>query len=139
MFGKKFNLVAALLLAFLLTACESGPPKVVNEPGVTRLNGDQARAHISGNTEKWQNGTGYYNPNGEMEVVWRKNYSKGTWQGSADGMVCLEIRDWKPGCHYYVNNNGAITLITDGSDTPLLGSRNRGVNEIIKGKKLPQR
>jgi hypothetical protein len=95
------------------------------------LNGDQVRAHISGNTEKWQNGTGYYNPNGEMEVVWRKVYSKGTWQVSADGMVCLEIRDWKPGCHYYVNNNGAITLIE--------GVRNRGVVEIVEGKKLPRR
>jgi hypothetical protein len=30
-------------------------------------------------------------------------------------------------------------MLTDGRDTPLLGSRNRGVNEIIKGKKLPPR
>ena len=129
--GIKFSLVAVLALTLAVSACRSGPPKVVNEPGVTRLNGDQARAHISGNTEKWQNGTGYYNPNGEMEVVWRKVYSKGTWQVSADGRVCLEIRDWKPSCHYYVNNNGAITLIE--------GVRNRGVVEIVEGKKLPQR
>ena len=139
MLRKIISLVSACLLALGLSACEKVPPQVLSEPGVTRLNGEQATAHISGNTEKWQEGTGYYNPNGEMEVVWHKVKSKGTWQVSADGDVCLQIRDWKQSCHYYVNNNGSITMITDGSDTPLLGSRNRGVNEIIKGKKLPPR
>ncbi len=139
MLGKIIGLVSVLVLALGLSACEKVPPKILSEPGVTRLNGEQATTHISGNTEKWQGGTGYYNPNGEMEVVWRKVKSNGTWQVSAEGNVCLQIRDWKQSCHYYVNNNGAITLITDGSDTPLLGSRNRGVNEIIKGKKLPPR
>ena len=135
----KFNLVAVLALIVVITACEKTPPPILSEPGVTRLNGEQARAHISGNTEKWREGTGYYNPNGEMDVIWRKVKSKGTWQVSTDGMVCIQIRSWKkPGCHFYVNNNGAITLITDGKDTPFVGSRNRGVNEIVKGKKLPR-
>jgi hypothetical protein len=54
-------------------------------------------------------------------------------------MVCIQIRDWDQSCHFYVNKNDVIYLITDGKDTPLLGSRNRGVNEIVKGKKLPPR
>jgi hypothetical protein len=138
MLKKTISLVSVFLLALGLSAGEKVPPQILSEPGVTRLNGEQARAHISGNTEKWREGTGYYNPNGEMDVIWHKVKSKGTWQVSADGTVCLQIRDWKPGCHFYVNNNGAITLITDGKDTPFVGSRNRGVNEIVKGKKLPR-
>jgi hypothetical protein len=139
MLRKKISLVSVFLLALSLAACEKVPPQILSEPGVSRLNGEQARAHISGNTEKWEEGTGYYNPNGEMEVVWHKVKSKGTWQVSADGDVCLQISDWKQSCHYYVNNNGAIMMLTDGRDTPLLGSRNRGVNKIVKGKKLPPR
>jgi len=132
--------IFAFLLASGLSACEIVPPQILSEPGVTRLNGEQARARISGNTETWREGTGYYNPNGEMEVIWHKVRSRGTWQVSEDGMVCIQIRSWsKPGCHFYVNKNDAIYLITDGKDTPLLGSRNRGVNEIVKGKKLPPR
>jgi hypothetical protein len=139
MLRKKISLVSVFVLALGLSACEKVPPQILSEPGVTRLNGDQATAHISGNTEKWQEGAGYYNPDGKMDVVWHKSKSKGTWQVAADGTVCLQIRDWKPSCHFYVNNNGAIYLITDGRDTPFLGSRNRGVNEIVEGEKLPYR
>jgi len=139
MLRKIVSLVSVLVLMLGLAACEKVPPKILSEPGVTRFNGEQARAHISGNTEKWREGTGYYNPNGEMDVIWRKVKSNGTWQVSDDGTVCIQIRSWKkPSCHFYVDNNGAITLITDGKDTPFVGSRNRGVNEIVKGKKMPR-
>lgn len=132
MFGKKFSLASALLLALVLSACRSGPPKIVNEPGVTRLNGDQARAHVSGNTEKWVQGTIYYSPDGKLEMVWRKINTKGTWEVLADGNVCMQARNWKrESCHYYVNNNGAITMIE--------GVRNRGVVEVLEGKNLPRR
>jgi hypothetical protein len=128
----KFNLVAVVVLTLLASACRSGPPKIVNEPGVTRLNGDQARAHVSGNTEKWEQGTIYYSPNGKLEMVWRKVKTNGVWNVLDDGNICFEVKKWKnQTCHYYVNNNGAITMID--------GVRNRGVVEIVEGKRLPQR
>ena len=55
----KLNLVAVLALIVVITACEKTPPPILSEPGVTQLNGEQARAHVSGNTEKWREGTGY--------------------------------------------------------------------------------
>jgi Protein of unknown function (DUF995) len=130
--GIKFYLVAVLALTLVVSACRSGPPKIVNEPGVTRLNTEQARAHVSGNTEKWREGTVYYSPGGKLEMVWRKAKTNGVWNVLADGNVCFEVKKWKnQACHYYVNNNGAITLIE--------GVRNRGVVEIVEGKKLPAR
>ena len=130
--GKKFNLVTVLLLMLVVSACESGPPKIVNEPGVTRLSADQARAHVSGNTEKWVQGTIYYTPDGKLEMVWRKVKTNGVWNVLDDGNICMQAKQWKnESCHYYVNNNGAITMIE--------GVRNRGVVEIVEGKKLPQR
>jgi hypothetical protein len=129
--GKKFNLVTVLVLMLVVSACESGPPKIVNEPGVTRLNADQARAHVSGNTEKWEQGTIYYNPGGKLEMIWRKVKTNGVWNVLDDGNICFEVKGWNEICHYYVNNNGAITLIE--------GVRNRGVVEIVEGKKLPAR
>jgi hypothetical protein len=135
----KFNLVAVLALIVVVTACESTPPKILSEPGVTRLNEAQTRAHITGNTEKWIEGTGYYNPDGEMEMIWHKIKHKGTWEVSDDGSVCIKVEDWKPMCHYYVDHNGAITMIAEGEGKLFSKGRNRGVNEIIKGKKLPFR
>ncbi|MCP4471587.1 MAG: DUF995 domain-containing protein, partial [Gammaproteobacteria bacterium] len=99
---KVMGPVFVFLLALSLVACEKKRPGILSEPGVTRLNGEQAKAHISGNTESWREGTGYYNPNGEMEAIWRKVKSRGTWWVSADGTVCIQIRYWKkPGCHFY--------------------------------------
>jgi hypothetical protein len=131
MLVRKTNWVAVFVLISVLSACRSGPPKIVDEPGVTRLNGDQARAHISGNTERWQQGTIYYDPDGKLEMVWRKVKTSGTWEVLADGNVCFHVKKWKnEACHYYVNNNGAITMIE--------GVRNRGVVEIVEGNRLPR-
>ena len=127
----KFYLVGVLALTLAVSACRSGPPKIVDEPGVTRLTADQTRAHISGNTEKWEQGTIYYSPDGKLEMIWRKVKTKGVWNILADGNVCFEVKGWNQTCHYYVNNNGAITMID--------GVRNRGVVEIVEGKKLPAR
>jgi hypothetical protein len=135
----KFNLAAVLALLMVVTACESTPPQILSEAGVTRLSEAQTRAHITGNTEKWIEGTGYYNPDGEMEMVWRKVKTKGTWKVSDDGNVCIKVEDWKPMCHYYVDDNAAITMIGEGENRLFSSGRNRGVNEIIKGKKLPLR
>jgi hypothetical protein len=130
--GIKFYLVAVLALTLVVSACRSGPPNVVSEPGVTRLNADQARAHVSGNTEKRREGTIYYSPGGKLEMIWRKVKIDGVWNVLADGNVCYEVKEWKnQACHYYVNNNGAITMID--------GVKNRGVVKIVKGKKLPAR
>jgi hypothetical protein len=138
MLRKIISLVFVFLLSLGLSACEKTPPRILGEPGVTRLNGEQARAHISGNTEKWVEGTGYYNPNGEMEMIWRKAKVKGVWEVSDDGEVCLNVKNWKPLCHYYVNNNGAITMIAEGRNLLVPSDRNRGVREILEGKKLPR-
>ena len=127
----KFYLVSVLALTLVVSACRSGPPKIVNEPGVTRLNGDQARAHVSGNTEKWEQGTIYYNPGGKLEMIWRKVKTDGVWNVLADGNICFEFKGWNQTCHYYVNKNGAITMIAS--------TKNRGVVEIVKGKNLPAR
>ena len=126
-----FYLVAMLALTLVVSACRSGPPKIVNEPGVTRLNANQARAHVSGNTEKWEQGTIYYNPGGKLEMIWRKVKTDGVWNVLDDGNICFEVKGWNQTCHYYVNNNGAITMIAS--------TKNRGVVEIVKGKKLPAR
>ena len=135
----KFNLIAVLALIAVVAACESTPPRILNEPGVTRLNEAQTRAHITGNTEKWIEGTGYYNPDGRMEMVWRKVKTDGTWEVSDAGEVCIEVEGWTPMCHYYVDDNGAITMIAQGGRKLFSSGRNRGVNEIVKGKKLPPR
>ena len=118
--------------------------QVLINGGATRLGGEQTRAHISGNTEFWKEGRFYYKPDGELQLVWRKVRSRGTWQVTANGIVCLNVPAWKRlnvpnasslqsarserSCHYYLDDHGKITTVQ--------GKYVAGVHEIKKGRKL---
>ena len=128
---KSINRFSVLLLLSMITACNSGPPNIVDEPGVVRLNGEQARNYVIDKTEKWPEGSIYYKPDGTLDMVWRKTKIKGTWEVMDDGNVCFNVKRWTQTCHYYVNNGGDITLIE--------GVKNRGVVEIVDGNHLPSR
>lgn len=135
-----------------LAACESrleyqllGPdPQVLINGGATRIGGVQTRAHVSGNTEVWKEGNVYYKPDGELELRWHKARSRGTWEVTANGVVCWNVPAWKTldvpdatrlqttrserSCHYYLDDHGKITTVQ--------GKYVVGVHEIKKGRKL---
>ena len=150
-------LAKAKLLLFIavgssLAACGSqlehqlfGPdPQDLINGGATRIGGVQTRAHVSGNTEVWREGNVYYKPDGELELRWHKARSRGTWEVTANGIVCWNVPAWKtldvPGvtnmrttrsernCHYYLDDHGKITTVQ--------GRHVIGVNEIKKGRNL---
>ena len=149
----KAKLILFIAVVFCLAACGTqfedqllGPdPQVLINAGATRIGGVQTRAHVSGNTEVWKEGNVYYKPDGELELRWRKVWSKGTWEVTANGIVCWDVPAWKtldmPGvttslkttrserdCHYYLDDHGKITTVQ--------GKYVVGVHEIIKGRKL---
>lgn len=122
-----------------------GPdPQDLINGGATRIGGVQTRAHVSGNTEIWEEGNVYYGPDGELELRWRKARFKGSWEVAANGVVCWTIPDWNKldipdgnslqtarsarNCHYYLDDNGRITTIR--------GQRVVGVNQIRQGRNL---
>jgi hypothetical protein len=148
----KTRLMLFITLAATLAACGTnlehqflGPdPQVLITAGATRVGGEQTRAHITGNTEFWKQGNIYYKPGGELELVWRKFKSKGTWEVAANGIVCLNVPAWKTldapnassvrlarserSCHYYLDDHGKITTVQ--------GKYVSGVYEVKKGRKL---
>ena len=152
MFIAKAKLILFIAVVSSLAACETkleyqllGPdPQVLINGGATRIGGEQTRAHVSGNTEVWKEGSVYYKPDGELELRWRKARSTGTWEVAANGVVCWNVPDWKAldvpdatsvqsarsarSCHYYLDDHGKITTVQ--------GKYVVGVQEIKKGKKL---
>ena len=81
--------------------------------GVVNLARADVLAHISGNTETWTKGGGYYAPDGELHVLWEGEQSVGTWEVSDDGEVCYVVDVWGPDkeCHSYVEEGGVIKLL----------------------------
>ena len=144
----KAKLILFIAVVSSLAACGSqlfGPnPQALINGGATRIGGVETRAHVSGNTEVWKQGSVYYKPNGELELRWRKTRSKGTWDVTPNGIVCWNVPAWKtldvPGptsmlatrsernCHYYLDDHGKITTVQ--------GQYVLGVLEIRKGRKL---
>ncbi|NCF37849.1 MAG: hypothetical protein GWP56_15960 [Gammaproteobacteria bacterium] len=148
----KAELILFIAVVSSLTACGSqledqllGPdPQVLINGGATRIGGEQTRAHVSGNTEVWKEGSVYYKPDGELELRWHKVRSRGTWEVAANGVVCWNVPDWKTldipdatsvqtarsarSCHYYLDGHGKITTVQ--------GKYVVGVHEIKTGRKL---
>ena len=131
------RIIFILVVALGLAACETlekadnaflkRNPQTLLDAGATRLNAAQAKAHVSGNTEFWQEGTVFYDPDGQLELVWRKIKSSGNWEIAADGNVCFIVPAWKESCHYYLDLDGTITTVVK--------DKTNGVLKVEQGNK----
>jgi hypothetical protein len=115
------RIIFILVVTLGLAACETlekadnaflkRNPQTLLDAGATRLNAAQAKAHVSGSTEFWEEGTVFYDPDGQLKLVWRKVKSSGNWKIAADGNVCFIVPTWKESCHYYLDLDGTITTV----------------------------
>lgn len=118
---KQLRIILILAVVLGLAACETlekadnaflkRDPQVLLDAGATRFNATQAKTHVSGNTEFWAEGTVFYDPDGQLKLVWRKVKSTGSWEIAADGNVCFIVPTWKESCHYYLELDGTITTV----------------------------
>jgi hypothetical protein len=128
MLRKKLYLICMLGVTLGLSACATVTEQELLAAGATRMNGEQTIAHISGKTERWPYYKTYYGSDGDMAGLWDKFITKGTWEVSSDGKVCVTAPKFGKSCHSYLDNHGAITRIEGGISV--------GVKEVVDGKKL---
>ena len=123
--------LAILVACCALAACENlRDPSVLVSQGARVLDADEVRARVAGNTELWSEGSVYYDPGGDLEMIWRKVKSKGQWTVSPEGTVCFEVPKWTETCHYYLEHENRIITVS--------GARVRGAFEVVPGKQLPR-
>jgi hypothetical protein len=128
MLSKKLSVFFSIVVVLGLSSCATLTAEQLIAAGAIRLDAKQTKAHISGKTEKWPYYATYYGPDGKVEAEWNKVRGRGTWEVSADGIVCLEMSSLGKSCHFYLDNAGAITMI--------LGGVSAGVKQTIEGKSL---
>lgn len=99
-------------LAACATPQETGSGAGQEDAGLVNLSRADVMAHISGNTETWTKGGGYYAPDGQLHVLWEGKQSVGTWEVNDDGNVCYVVDFWGPDkeCHSYVEKGGVVKL-----------------------------
>ena len=121
------GLLIVSVITFGMTACDNEEQRML-DAGATRLTMEEVAEHISGNTEKWSRGGGYYHPNGNLDVIWEDAITSGKYTIDANGVVCTTT--YRVSCHYYMKYKGDVILISD---------RKRSENnEILSGNKLSQ-
>lgn len=78
-----------------------------------RLTQAEVISHVSGNTEVWSEGGGYYDPDGALMVKWQDDDGTGTWEVAEDGTLCfaVELLGNEKECHHYVHDGGTIMLV----------------------------
>ena len=111
-FEQRFHFVG-VSAAIGLLASLMGPALA----DMVKLTQSEVMAHISGKTETWTKGGGYYAEDGSMQVVWKGEESKGSWQAKDDGQVCMVVEAWGASeeCHEYVNDDGVVKLLFEGN------------------------
>ena len=111
-----------------LAACTSADEKS-GESQAVALNQDEVLAHISGNTEVWRKGGGYYSSDGSLLVKWEGKDGSGNWEVSESGEVCytVDVFGGSRDCHTYVNDGDTIMLVYQGDSR---------VAKILEGNQL---
>ncbi|MGI9416947.1 MAG: DUF995 domain-containing protein [Geminicoccaceae bacterium] len=108
---RRFHLAGAIAAVGFLSSMIS--PALAD---MVKLTQSEAIAHISGNTETWTKGGGYYAADGTMQALWKGKESKGSWEVKPDGQVCMVVEMWGANeeCHEYVNDEGVVKLVFEG-------------------------
>jgi hypothetical protein len=126
------KLSLALFLITTASACTTvgglSDKEALIQAGASRLNATQVKAHVTGKTEEWRHGGGYYLADGELKAKWRKVYLKGSWEVSTEGDLCYQLPKWEKRCHVYMEKDGDVYLLDEG--------KNLGVRYMHEGDKL---
>jgi len=101
----KLKAIGTVLALAALTSCATTPA-----PQIDFFDSAAARAYVSGNTEQWSKGAGYYSEDGKLFAVWEGSTHEGTWLIKDDGRTCLTLAVWGGGidCHRYFNDDGVV-------------------------------
>ena len=87
--------------------------------GSSFLSAEELKTLLTGKTEMWTKGAGYYEPGGKLLVLWDGKSDKGTWWvikgtfGSA-GMLCYKVPSWWQGrkdCNQHYRKSGDKIII----------------------------
>lgn len=135
------KLIVILIASFALLACATGTmfENKLEVEGAKRMNAEQVRAHLSGNTQKWINGGAYFYPNGTVSVKYAgKVYPKRTWTVDDDGKVCIVLPDgYVTSCSAYFDKNGEVWVV----NLEIFGEVQQtegGIDTVLKGNRLAE-
>lgn len=141
MYQRLSRILVIITTSFALLACATGTvfEQKLLEEGAMRMNAEQVKAHLAGNTQKWINGGAYFVPDGTVYVKYAgKVFPKTRWTVDSDGKVCLVNPDgFVTSCSAYFDKDGEVWVVT----LEVMGKAQQtegGVDTILEGNQLSE-
>lgn len=141
MYKKISKILVVITASFGLLACATGTvfeQKLLAE-GAMRMNAEQVKEHLAGNTQKWINGGAYFVPDGTVYVKYAgKVFPKTRWTVDSDGKTCLVNPDgFVTSCSAYFDKDGEVWVVT----LEVMGKEQQtegGIDTILAGNQLSE-
>lgn len=113
------HLFTFALLTVFVVGCASQPTQIDSTSDAKSfLSKSEVVAHVSGNTEKWSKGAGYYGEDGKIQGIWDGSDINGTWAINEDGRLCLAVTQFGgEDCHQYEIKDSKVQLVYEGKST----------------------
>lgn len=141
MYQKISKILVIMTASFALLACATGTEfeRKLQGEGAQRMNAEQVKAHLAGNTQKWINGGAYFIPDGTVLVKYAgKVYPKRTWTVDGDGKACILLPDgFVTSCSAYFKKDGKVWVV----NLEIFGETQQtegGLDTILAGNQLSQ-
>lgn len=100
-----------------LAACAMQPVEVPPASGaVSYLDQAAVTAYVTGNTEEFSKGAGYYADDGNLLIRWDNKDLTGTYVIREDGQLCMVVAEWGGGedCQQYADVDGEVMRFYEG-------------------------
>jgi hypothetical protein len=108
---RLFSYLACVIFVSLLAACAS-PQKKLIENGATPYTGVEVKELVTGKTEIWFHGAGYYSPDGTIHARWKGTDYTGKWSATKDGEICYNIALWgQIPCSAYFHDGDKLSRV----------------------------
>ncbi|MCZ0951731.1 MAG: DUF995 domain-containing protein [bacterium] len=108
------KLVLVATIGALLAACAAAIPDTARPFTAAELH-----SYLSGYTEVWSEGAGYYAEDGTFVAVWEGEPAEGTWTTSDEGKLCWHSEAWgETPCSTYLFDGDSIIIIYEGETSP---------------------
>ncbi len=90
---KKLNVLIFLVVGLAVSACQTAG-QALEKAGAQKLSKEEITTLFSGNTWKWKQGGGYYDPDGTIHTLWDGERQTGTWAANDNGELCRDVEAW---------------------------------------------
>lgn len=115
--GFSITFASAIFLGACATQSVDVPPC---SESVAYLDQAAVAAYVTGNTEEFSKGAGFYADDGTLLLRWEGKDLAGTYDIKDDGRLCVIVAEWggKEDCQQYADVEGDIFLYYEGKPKP---------------------